>query len=1246
MPSGNICLFGTNAHIKSISNLWGQALGFAYTNSSGSVLLERVTHSDGRSLMFSYNGNRLSRVGTPSANLCYMYYYNAGGEMTGAVTRSSAGDFLTTYAYDTNNVHAILQHQNALGEVATYTYQLDASGQVTPKCIKVDVATNYYEHVVAYDGGGASTLVQYSRPGTNASMSYVIDPDVTKRLVTSIVGPGDTGVIHRLDHDAVSLLVTNELLEFRPYYEARVLGGHYGTTNAGDFWYPNGLDIDTEGRLFVADTWNSRIQCYNPSNGVWEVWGQYGTNAGSFRNPYGVAVDASGNIYVADCNNNRIQKRVATNGQWLVWGGLSSGTNAGQFYVPKDVAVDSLGRVYVTEQSRVQRRNTNGTWSILITAGHTNGAVFHPWGIMIDGQNNLYVSDYGDYSGPDCYRVQKFTENGEFIEVVGSVSSGGLNFPMGLTKVGGELLVAENDGRIMRKNGSTWQTLVDTNVLAGSSDVAWDETSKILYITDTGNNRILMMRYPTGGGPVTNGTALVNWWDKSTEYMNVRSVYNDQMHLTNYWSAYCATSASPWTFSWNTNIDVLSSVTDPEGHKVEWDYTNGVVSVVRAYPAKNQTIETHYVYNSKGVVSAVTNANGHWVSYQSDAYGYPTQSVSQGGTTNWMNWDILGHLKEIQLPSYQYTTNEPSEMVPRVITFDPNELGWVRRITYPDSTFETYGYDSLGNLTNFVDVAGRTNVYIWLPTKKLASSTRYLTSDDSNQVVTIAVAYDQQMNVLNIKDELGRLAESYQLDLQDRPITVTNIEGQVMTIKYGLGNMVKNLTRFDGSLVSYNYDSGVRLSQANYADDSVTYNYLKNGLLSSASNSFGVVSNSYDGANRLVSSHSSGLLPQSETVNYGYYPAGQVSNVVSLAGNNSYGFDVDERIATQNTVAPNGRQDSIGYSYDPINGKLSAVTYSNGLACGYVYDILDRLTGMTWRNASNQVLRSRSYGYTSAGMISRIDLEDGGYVQYTYDSLDRLTRERCVDVYGQITADTKYEFDLAGNRTKKTILDSSGNTLLTVGYNLGITNRLAFKSVAETNLSVVIDVGGGSSKAIGTNDRFGSMWISNAVPGGISVKPEVQGSSYWTYGLTVGLGTQKLVAAIRDVAGNTTYTTNSPVLTVITNSSVQYNAAGCVTNMIGVGPGYSKSVGLSWNSQYQVTTITTNGGLVGSYKYDAEGRRSWAIEDGVTNWFVYDGVHVVADLDSAGALVRSYVWGPGVDNLLSMTVYAASTNTY
>jgi YD repeat-containing protein len=58
-------------------------------------------------------------------------------------------------------------------------------------------------------------------------------------------------------------------------------------------------------------------------------------------------------------------------------------------------------------------------------------------------------------------------------------------------------------------------------------------------------------------------------------------------------------------------------------------------------------------------------------------------------------------------------------------------------------------------------------------------------------------------------------------------------------------------------------------------------------------------------------------------------------------------------------------------------------------------DKLLRDCGIILRDdASNNVLRSRSYSYTLAGMISRVTMESGEKVDYSYDSLDRLTAEK------------------------------------------------------------------------------------------------------------------------------------------------------------------------------------------------------------------------------------------------------------
>ncbi len=85
--------------------------------------------------------------------------------------------------------------------------------------------------------------------------------------------------------------------------------------------------------------------------------------------------------------------------------------------------------------------------------------------------------------------------------------------------------------------------------------------------------------------------------------------------------------------------------------------------------------------------------------------------------------------------------------------------------------------------------------------------------------------------------------------------------------------------------------------------------------------------------------------------------------------------------------------------------------------------------------------------------------------------------------------------------------------------------------------------------------------------------------------------------------------------------------------------------GLIWNGQYQLTATYTNDSLAESFGYDGAGRRIFIVEGGVTNWMVYNGNQMVAEVDGAGQLKKSYVY-EGLDRAVSMTTYGASTNTY
>src|SRR5579864_7453020 len=103
------------------------------------------------------------------------------------------------------------------------------------------------------------------------------------------------------------------------------------------------------------------------------TYGSQGSGVGQFYGAYGIALDSQGRIYVADtynCRVVRIDDMKGTN--WTTFGG-TCGSGQKQFYDPMGIAVDSLGRIYVLDgsNSRVVRIDdmTGANWTTFGTSG-------------------------------------------------------------------------------------------------------------------------------------------------------------------------------------------------------------------------------------------------------------------------------------------------------------------------------------------------------------------------------------------------------------------------------------------------------------------------------------------------------------------------------------------------------------------------------------------------------------------------------------------------------------------------------------------------------------------------------------------------------------------------------------------------------------------------------------------------------------------------------------------------------------
>jgi DNA-binding beta-propeller fold protein YncE len=181
--------------------------------------------------------------------------------------------------------------------------------------------------------------------------------------------------------------------------------GTYGqTTDATTLFYgPRDVTVDASGRVLVTDTGNKRVMVFDQEGNFLDQWGSEGALPGSFSEPVGIAVGPSGNIYVVDTWNQRVQvfdSNFAYLNEWPVDGWY------GQSVVNKPfVAVDGEGRVYVTDPEGYRVAAFDGEGNLLATFGNygfDENAFSLPTGIDVDGEGHIYVTD------TDGQRVIKF----------------------------------------------------------------------------------------------------------------------------------------------------------------------------------------------------------------------------------------------------------------------------------------------------------------------------------------------------------------------------------------------------------------------------------------------------------------------------------------------------------------------------------------------------------------------------------------------------------------------------------------------------------------------------------------------------------------------------------------------------------------------------------------------------------------------------------------------------------------------
>jgi uncharacterized protein (TIGR03663 family) len=219
----------------------------------------------------------------------------------------------------------------------------------------------------------------------------------------------------------------------------------------GQFQEPWGITVADDGRVYVADTWNHRIQVFDGDGTFLTKWGIYGQTDSAttfFYGPRDVAVDASGRVFVTDTGNKRVMVFDQDGNYLHQWGG--EGILPGYFSEP--VGIDVFGGdIYVADtwNQRVQVFDSDFVflreWPV--EAWYGESVVNKPF-LAVDGEGRVYITD------PEGYRVAVFSGEGELLATFGryGFDEASFSLPTGIdVDDSGSIHVTDTDGhRVMR----------------------------------------------------------------------------------------------------------------------------------------------------------------------------------------------------------------------------------------------------------------------------------------------------------------------------------------------------------------------------------------------------------------------------------------------------------------------------------------------------------------------------------------------------------------------------------------------------------------------------------------------------------------------------------------------------------------------------------------------------------------------------------------------------------------------------
>jgi len=403
------------------------------------------------------------------------FHFGAGGGNDAAAGGGLASSGSTLYIVDTGNDRVVrFNAGGGNGAEIVPPGTLQNPRGVAVRGTRMLVADDQHHRVAAFDTGGH--LLASIGNGQGSGPGQMSFP-----YGVAIDPQGRVFVADDLNH-RIQRFSTPQT-----QYAYKARWGSYGT-GPNNLAYPRGLAANAGGDLFVANTGNDRVDVFDSSGTLKRSFGTSGRAGGQFDGPVGVATDASGVRAVADSVNGRVQLLNVDGSIATIWGS----PNPGPTILPDPVAVafDPSGNGYVLDARRsrivVFDRATATTSRTIGSEGSGPGQLRSPQALAIDDAGNIAVADSGNT------RIARFTAAGAYL---GSFAVEAPPRGIAVTPDGSRIYVSDTKNRITIYDGAG--TEIDQFGGTGSKLGKLNAPAQInldpagnLWVADRGNNRV------------------------------------------------------------------------------------------------------------------------------------------------------------------------------------------------------------------------------------------------------------------------------------------------------------------------------------------------------------------------------------------------------------------------------------------------------------------------------------------------------------------------------------------------------------------------------------------------------------------------------------------------------------------------------------------------------------------------------------------------------------------------------------